>query len=97
MAVFYIGSYNIHNMQEFMNYPPKVIGLLSRYGGEVLASSVDAISLEGTAKTMNAIIRFPSMEAALAMYNDPEYQLHIKPIRLNSTSDCTMILVEEFS
>lgn len=97
MAVYYIGSYDINNMQEFMNYPPKVIGLLSRYGGEVLASSIEAISLEGTAKTMNAIIKFPSMESALAMYNDPEYQQKIKPIRLNSTSNCTMVLVEEFN
>ncbi len=97
MAVFYIGSYNIHDMQEFMKYPPKVMGLLEKYGGDVLASSIKAVSLEGTAKTMNAIIKFPSMEAAMAMYNDPEYQLQIKPIRLNSTSDCTMVLVEEYS
>ncbi len=96
MAVFYIGSYDINNMEEFKNYPPKVIQLLPKYGAEVLASSVEAITLEGTAKTLNAIIKFPSMEAALEMYNDPEYQADIKPIRLNSTTNCTMVLVEEF-
>jgi uncharacterized protein (DUF1330 family) len=30
--------------------------------------------VEGTARTMNAIIRFPTKEAALALYNDPAYQ-----------------------
>ena len=96
MIVYYIGTYDIENMEEFQKYPPKVMALLPKYGGEVLASDVNAISLEGKAKTMNAITKFPSAEAALGMYNDPEYQ-EIKKIRINSTKNCTMILVNEFN
>jgi len=97
MSVYYIGSYDIVNMEEFQKYPPKVLALLPKYGGEVLASDIQVVSLEGTAKTMNAIIRFPSMESALNCYNDPEYQDKIKPIRINSTTNCTMVLVKEFN
>jgi len=43
---------------------------------------------------MNAIIRFPSKDAALGLYNDPEYQ-EAKRIRQGSTSHATMVLVEE--
>jgi uncharacterized protein (DUF1330 family) len=96
MSVYYIGSYDITNMQEFQNYPPKVLALLPKYGGEVLASDVEAVSLEGKAKTMNAIVKFPSLEHAKGFYNDPEYQEEIKPIRINSTANCTMVLVKEF-
>ena len=96
MAVYYIGSYDILNMEEFQNYPPKVLALLPKYGGEVLASDVQAVSVEGKAKTMNAIVKFPSMEAAINCYNDPEYQQLIKPIRIKSTANCTMVLVHEF-
>ena len=95
-AVYYIGTYDIDNMEEFKNYPPKVAQLLTKYGAKVLASDIEAISLEGEARTMNAIIQFPSMEAAMGMYNDPEYQEQIRPIRLRSTSNCTMVLVKEF-
>ena len=95
-AVYYIGTYDIHDMEEFKNYPPKVAELLTKYEGQVLASDVEAVALEGKAKTMNAIIKFPSMEAARGMYNDPEYQEYIRPIRLRSTSNCTMVLVKEF-
>jgi len=95
MVVYYIGSYDIENMEEFQNYPPKVVALLPKYGGEILASDIHAVSLEGKAKTMNAIIKFPSMEAALGMYNDPEYQ-EIKKFRLNSTRDTTMVLAHQF-
>ena len=95
-AVYYIGTYDIDNMEEFKNYPPQVAQLLVKYGAQVLASDVEAVRLEGKARTMNAIIKFPSMEAAMGMYNDPEYQENIRPIRLRSTSNCTMVLVKEF-
>jgi uncharacterized protein (DUF1330 family) len=95
MAVYYIGTYDIENADEFQKYPPKVVALLPKYGGEVLASDTKAVSLEGQAKTMNAIIKFPSMEAALGMYNDPEYQ-EIRKIRISSTKNCTMVLANEF-
>lgn len=97
MAVYYIGSYDIIDMAEFQNYPPGVMALLPKYGGEVLASDVEAISLEGKPRTMNAIVKFPSREAALGFYHDPEYQGNIRPIRIRSTENCTMILVKEFT
>ena len=96
MAVYYIGTYDIDNMDEFQKYPPTVIEMLAIYGAEILASDIEAVTLEGEARTMNAIIKIPSIEAALEMYNDPEYHDKIKPIRIKSTSNCTMVLVKEF-
>jgi uncharacterized protein (DUF1330 family) len=95
MAVYYINTYDITDVEEFQNYPPQVRPLLAKYGAEVIAMDTQPICLEGIARTMNAIIKFPSVEAALNCYNDPDYQ-PVKQIRLNSTSNCTMILVKEF-
>ncbi len=95
MPVYYIGTYDIEDPERFSRYPAIVRTLLPRYGGQVLASDTAALALEGEPRTMNAIIRFPSREAALAMYADPEYQ-EAKRIRQESTSHCTMVLVEEF-
>jgi uncharacterized protein (DUF1330 family) len=95
MAAFYIGSYDIVDPDEFRKYPPIVLGLLSRYGGQVLASDTSGVLVEGAMRTMNAIIRFPTKEAALALYNDPDYQ-EAKRIRRASTRNVTMVLVEEF-
>ena len=94
MAVFYIGSYDIVDPVEFQKYPPVVISLLPKYGGVALASDTAAVLVEGTARTMNAIIRFPSKEAALGLYNDPGYQ-EAKRIRQASTKNISMVLVEE--
>ena len=70
--------------------------MLPKYGGELLASDTRAYVVEGRARTMNAIIRFPSKQAALGLYNDPDYQ-QAKRIRQRSTSNCTMVLVEELT
>src|SRR5215213_6829823 len=96
MAVYYINTYDITDMEEFQNYPPKVRPLLAKYKAEVIAMDMQPICLEGEARMMNAIIKFPSEEAALSCYNDPEYQ-PVKQIRLNSTRNCTMLLVKEFT
>jgi uncharacterized protein (DUF1330 family) len=96
MSVFLINSYDIINLEEFQKYPPKVSVLLKKYGAEVLASDTKGICLEGKSKMMNAIIKFPTEDAAIKCYNDPEYQQFIKPIRVNSTDNCTMVLVKEF-
>ena len=95
MAAFYIGSYDIVDPDEFRKYPPIVLGLLPRYGGEVLASDTAAQLVEGSTRTMNAIIRFPSKDAAMSLYNDPDYQ-EAKRIRQASTRNVTMVLVDEF-
>ena len=95
MAVFYIGTYDIIDPKAFQQYPPVVLKLLRKYGGEVLASDTNGFCVEGTMRTMNAIIRFPSKEAVLGLYNDPDYQ-EAKRIRHASASNITMVIVEAF-
>jgi uncharacterized protein (DUF1330 family) len=95
MAAFYIGTYDIVDANEFQKYPPLVMALLPRYGGEVLASDTAGVLVEGAMRTMNAIMRFPSKEAALELYNDPDYQ-EAKRIRQSSTRNVSMVLVDEF-
>lgn len=96
MAVYYIGSYDIIDANEFQKYPPIVMSLLPKYGGVVLASDTEGFLVEGTARTMNAIIRFPSKEAALGLYNDPDYQA-AKRIRQASTKNISMVLVNDLT
>jgi uncharacterized protein (DUF1330 family) len=95
MAVYYIGTYDINDPEKFKRYPQIVMSLLPKYGGEILASDTQAYTVEGNARTMNAVIKFPSKEAALGLYNDPAYQ-EGKRIRQESTSNVSMVIAEEF-
>lgn len=94
MNVYYMISYDITDMDKYQQYPPQAIALIEKYGGKVLISDTEAKLIEGTTKNMNALVRFPSEEAALACYNDPEYQ-EIKKIRAGSTSNTSMVLAKE--
>jgi uncharacterized protein (DUF1330 family) len=89
--IYYIGAYDIHDPAAFAAYPPGVMALLPKYGGRLLAADTQARVVEGTARTMNAIIAFPSVEAALGLYNDPVY-LPLKRLRQGATSNTSMVL-----
>ncbi len=95
MPVYVVNAYDIHDFETFKEYPPRVAPLLLKYGAKILAMETDPEALEGRPKTMNAIIEFPSGEVVRKFYNDPQYQSFIH-LRLNSTSNCTMIILEQF-
>ncbi|RPE05956.1 DUF1330 domain-containing protein [Chitinophaga lutea] len=94
MKVYYVNSYDITDPELFSTYPPAALPVMYRYGAVVLAADTEGRAVEGTPRTMNAVIQFPSEEAALACYDDPEYRA-AKEIRIRSTANCTMVLVKE--
>jgi uncharacterized protein (DUF1330 family) len=95
MAVYIVNAYDIHDFEMFSKYPPQVAVLLKKYGAKVLAMETNPRALEGTPRTMNAVIEFPSEKEVNDFYNDPEYQAFIH-LRHNSTSNCTMLLLHAF-
>ena len=95
MPVYVVNAYDIHDVETFKEYPPQVANLLVKFGAKVLAMETNPKALEGVPKTMNAIVEFPSEEAVNNFYNDPAYQSIIH-LRHNSTSNCTMIVLNQY-
>ena len=95
MPVYIVNAYDIHDFEAYKKYPPQVRPLLKKYGARVIAMETNPKALEGNARTMNAIIEFPSEEAVDHFYNSPEYQSFIH-LRHHSTSNSTMIMLKEF-
>ena len=95
MSIYIVNAYDINDFEMFNKYPPRVQPLLGKHGAKVLAMVINPKALEGIPKTMNAIVKFPSESAAYDFYNDPEYQSFIN-LRLNSTSNCTMVILNQF-
>lgn len=95
MNVYYIINYDILDEEEFKKYPQAVLPIFEKYGAKILVSDMEATAIEGKLKTMNAIVKFPSKEAALTCYHDPAYQ-EVKQIRIRSTANCSIVLAKEF-
>lgn len=63
----------------------------AKYGARFLARAGQHQVLEGTARSRNVVIEFPSYQAALDCWHSPEYQAAMK-IRLPvSTADLLVI------
>ena len=94
MAAYILVTYDIVDPKAFEPYVPGVIPLLQKHGAEVLVADIDAKTLEGTARGVNVVLKFPSEEAALAFYNDPAYA-PVRKIRRDSCKDNYVVLAKE--
>jgi uncharacterized protein (DUF1330 family) len=95
-VVYCMSTFDIVDPERFKEYPVLADALLPKYGGQLLAADTSAHVIEGEPRTMNAIIRFPSKEAAIGFYSDPEY-LEAKRIRHASARNHTLVLVRDLS
>jgi len=76
MPVYVIGQLTIHDRDRYQPYLDGFLPSFERHGGQLLATSAGAQTvLEGTwAGAATVVMQFPDRDAALAWYNDPDYQ-----------------------
>lgn len=75
MAAYMIANVDVKDPAAYEEYKAKVPAIVRKHGGEYLARGGRFIVLEGDWKpTRVAVLRFPNIEAAQALYDDPEYQ-----------------------
>jgi len=95
MSVYVIVSYDIEDPEGYQEYVQSVTPLLQRHGGEVLVADFNAKALEGKARDVHILLRFPSKQAATAWYEDPDYR-PVKKIRLDACDKQNLVLASEF-
>lgn len=95
MSAYIIATYDITDPVGYEPYVPAVIPLLQKHNAEILVADYEARGLEGEVRGVNVVLRFESEEAALAWYNDPDYE-SVKKTRVDSTSHGTVTLAKQF-
>ncbi len=89
---YIIGHVTVHDAGAYAPYSARNNDIFPRHGGRFLVRGGQAQVLEGETHARHVVIEFPSYDAALAAYNDPEYQENLK-IRL-ACSEGTIIVAE---
>ena len=89
---YIIAHVTVRNPEAYKEYVIKDTPIFDRLGGKFLVRGGQSQVVEGEAHERHVVIEFPSYEAALAAYNDPEYQ-DVMKIR-TANADSTFILVE---
>jgi len=95
MVAYWVARAKINDPVEYKKYTDRVPGILTRYGGRVLARGGRYETLEGDGKyERHIVIEFPSLEQAVACHRSPEYQ-EAGQFRLNGVGENELVIVEE--
>lgn len=71
---YWIVRLDVTDPEVFARYASATPAVLGRYGARFLARAGDHETVEGTPRSRNTVIEFPSYEVALACYRSAEYQ-----------------------
>lgn len=91
MTAYLTVQFDIIDRPEFDDYVEKVQPFLGKYDAKLVIGDYAPRAFEGGPRGMNVVMRFPSEDAALAFYNDPEYE-PLKQQRLAATTNHSMLL-----
>jgi uncharacterized protein (DUF1330 family) len=73
-TALWIANVHVTDSENYMKYAKLATGAIEGHGGRFIARSGRHVQLEGRDRARNVVARFPSLEAAVACYNSPEYQ-----------------------
>lgn len=88
---YWIVRVDITDPEKYKAYIAANAAPLKRHGGRFLVRAGKYETVEGTSRTRNAVIEFPSYQAALDCWKAPDYQEAIKLRQNVSTADLVII------
>ncbi|MFL6623711.1 MAG: DUF1330 domain-containing protein [Sulfurifustis sp.] len=88
---YWIARADITDQEQYKAYMAANAEPFKKYGARFLVRAGRFENLEGTSRSRNVVIEFPSYEAALECYKSPEYQRAIKLRQSVATIDLVII------
>ena len=94
MAGYWVARSKINDPVAYKRYTDRVPEIIGKFGGKVLARGGKFKILEGPEKFGRfVVIEFPTLEAAVACHESPEYQ-EASAHRKNGAGDVELVIVE---
>jgi uncharacterized protein (DUF1330 family) len=88
---YWIARVDVTDLERYKAYIAANAQPLKKYGARFLVRSGRFENPEGSSRSRNVVIEFPSYQAALDCYHSPEYQAAIKLRQAVSTGDFVII------
>lgn len=89
---YWIAHVTVSDPEQYKIYASAAPEAFRKFGATILARGGKFQQMEGEGRPRNVVIEFPSLEAAIACYNSPEYQ-SARNNRLG-VSEAELVLVE---
>jgi uncharacterized protein (DUF1330 family) len=93
MSALWIAHVTVLDAEAYGKYAALAGPAIAAHGGVFLARGGRYVQLEGKDRPRNVVARFPSLEAAVACYQSPEYQAALAHAKGASERD--LLVVEE--
>lgn len=74
MPALWIAHVTVTDAEAYGKYAELAGPAIAKHGGHFIARGGRFVQLEGQERPRNVVAKFPSLEAAEACYNSPEYQ-----------------------
>jgi uncharacterized protein (DUF1330 family) len=71
---YWVARVDVHNTDAYKNYVAANGAAFAKFGGRFLVRGGQFQAVEGSSRSRNVVIEFPSYEAAMACWNSPEYK-----------------------
>ncbi len=91
---YWIGRVDVDDVEQYMKYVAANAAPFAKYGARFLVRAGQFTNPEGSCRSRNVVIEFPSYEAALACYESPEYQA-AKALR-DPVSRADLVIIEGY-
>lgn len=87
----WIANVDVQDAEKYAEYVAVASVVLPEHGGEFIARGGKYVQLEGRDFPRNVVAKFPSVEAAVAAYNDPRYQEAVKTAKVSSERQIVVV------
>jgi uncharacterized protein (DUF1330 family) len=91
---YWIVRVDIRDPEEYKTYIAANAKPLARYGARFLVRGAPFENAEGASRARNAVVEFPSYQAARDCYHSPEYQAAVRLREPCSSAD--LIIIEGY-
>lgn len=88
---YWIARVDVTDPEGYKAYVAANAEAFKKYGARFLVRAGRFESLEGTSRSRNVVIEFPSYQAALDCWKSPEYQAALKLRQPVSTADLLVV------
>lgn len=92
---YWIARVDVHDLDQYKRYVAANAAPFAEYGARFLVRAGAFERMEGSSRSRNVVIEFPSLEAAKACYHSPGYQAAMK-LRLMPVSEGDLIIIEGY-
>jgi uncharacterized protein (DUF1330 family) len=91
MPAYWIANVQVTDAAAYGEYAKRAGPAIAAHGGEFLARGGRHVQLEGRDRPRNVLVRFPTLEAAVACYNSPAYREALSFARGASERDVVIV------